>query len=83
MPIVGNVAMDAVMVDVTDITGPPVSIDDEFTLIGAQGDERITVADLAQVRTTNSWEVVTAFARRVPRVYHAASGPVGLRTLTE
>ena len=57
--------------------------DDEFTLIGSQGDERITVADLARTRTTNSWEVVTAMARRLPRVYHAASGPVGLRTLTE
>ncbi len=83
VPIVGNVAMDAVMVDVTDVPGPPVDTDDEFVLIGAQGGERITVGTLAQVRTTNSWEVVTALARRLPRVYHAASGPVGLRTLTE
>ena len=45
------------------------------------GDERIS-ADLAQERTTNSWEVVTGMARRLPRVYHAAAGPVGLRTLT-
>ena len=45
--------------------------------------ERITVAELAQTRTTNSWEVVTGMARRLPRVYDAASGPVGLRTLTE
>jgi alanine racemase len=83
VPIVGNVAMDAVMADVTDVPGPPVTPADEFTLIGAQGDERITVAELAQTRTTNSWEVVTAMARRLPRVYDAASGPVGLRTLTE
>jgi alanine racemase len=83
VPVVGNVAMDAIMVDVTDVPGPPVTPDDEVTLIGSQGNERITVGDLARTRTTNSWEVVTAMARRLPRVYDAASGPVGLRTLTE
>jgi alanine racemase len=83
VPIVGNVAMDAIMVDVTDVPGAPVGLADEFTLIGAQGDERITVADLARTRTTTSWEVVTSFSRRLPRVYHAASGPVGLRTLDD
>jgi len=83
VPIVGNVAMDAVMVDVTDLPGPPVTPADEFTLIGADGDERIAVGDLARERNTNSWEVVTAMARRLPRVYDAAPGPVGLRTLTE
>ena len=83
VPLVGNVAMDAVMADVTDVPGPPVTVADEFALLGRSGDERITVADLAHVRTTNSWEVVTGMARRLPRVYHAAAGPVGLRTLTE
>jgi alanine racemase len=80
-PIVGNVAMDAVMVDVTGIPGAPVDLADEFVLLGAQGTERITARDLAQARTTNSWEVVTAMSRRLPRVYHASAGPVGVRTL--
>lgn len=83
VPLVGNVAMDAVMADVTDVPGPPVTVADEFVLLGRSGDERITVGDLAHVRTTNSWEVVTCMARRLPRVYHAAAGPVGLRVLTE
>ena len=83
VPLVGNVAMDAVMADVTDVPGPPVDGDDEFILLGASGDERVTAAELAQERTTNSWEVVTGMSRRLPRVYHAASGPVGLRTLAE
>ncbi len=83
VPLVGNVAMDAVMADVTDVPGPPVDPGDEFVLIGEAGGERITVADLAHERTTNSWEVVTGMARRLPRVYHAAAGPVGLRALTE
>ncbi len=82
VPLVGNVAMDAVMADVTDVPGAPVEPTDEFVLFGGSGGERITVAALAQARTTNPWEVVTAMSRRLPRVYHAASGPVGLRTLT-
>jgi alanine racemase len=81
-PIVGNVAMDAIMVDVTDIPGSPVCQDDEFVLIGAQGDEQITALQLAQTRTTNSWEVVTSMSRRLPRVYHASAGLVGVRTLS-
>jgi alanine racemase len=83
VPLVGNVAMDAVMADVTDVPGPPVSIGDEFVLLGTAGDERISAAELAQMRTTNSWEVVTGMARRLPRVYDASAGPAGLRTLTE
>ena len=83
VPLVGNVAMDAVMADVTDVPGPAVSVADEFMLLGSAGGLRISAAELAQERTTNSWEVVTGMARRLPRVYHAAAGPVGLRTLTE
>lgn len=83
VPLVGNVAMDAVMADVTDIPGAPVDGHDEFILLGSSGDVRITAETLARERTTNTWEVVTGMARRVPRVYHAAARPVGLRTLTE
>ena len=83
VPLVGNVAMDAVMADVTDVPGPPVTTDDEFVLIGHDGSERIGVEALAQERTTISWEVLVNLSRRLPRVYHAATGPVGLRTLTE
>jgi alanine racemase len=81
VPLVGNVAMDAIMFDVTDVPGPPVGVDDEFVLIGAQGSDRITALDLARSRTTNTWEVVTTASRRLPRVYHASAGPVGIRTL--
>lgn len=80
-PVVGNVAMDAIMVDVTDVPGPPVTTDDEVTLIGRQGDQEITANDLAQARTTISREATTAFSRRLPRVYHAAAGISGVRTL--
>lgn len=79
VPLVGTVAMDAVMVDVTDADG--VEQDEEFVLLGRQGEEEITVVELARLRNTIPWEVVTGMAYRVPRVYHRRSGLTGLRTL--
>jgi alanine racemase len=76
-----DVSVDAVMADVTDVPGPPVGTADEFVLLGAQGGERITAADLAKAQGTISWEVVTRLAGRMPRVYHAASVPRETRTL--
>ena len=83
VPLVGNVAMDAVMADVTDVPGDAISVDDEFVLLGEQDGARITAADLAAARGTNSWEVVTGLSRRLPRVYHAASVPQETRTLVD
>ncbi len=83
VPLVGTVAMDAVMADVTDVPGAPVTAADEFVLLGRQGDDEITAAELAQERTTISWEVVATMARRLPRVYTARAVAVGIRTLTE
>ncbi|MEO8625550.1 MAG: alanine racemase [Candidatus Limnocylindrales bacterium] len=79
VPLVGSVAMDAVMADVTDVGD--VGTEEEFVLIGAQGGRAVVTNELARVRTTIPWEVVTSMAYRLPRVYHA--GPVlkGLRTL--
>jgi len=79
VPLVGTVAMDAVMADVTDIAG--VNLDDEFVLLGTQGAESITANDLARLRNTIPWEVVTSMSFRLPRVYHAGSVLMGLRTL--
>ncbi len=81
VPLVGRVAMDAVMADVTDVPGPAVTEDDEFVLIGSDGDERITSFDLAAAGGTISYEVVTGMSRRLPRVYHAAGSPVEIRYL--
>jgi alanine racemase len=79
VPLVGSVAMDAVMADVT--ARPELTMDDEFVLLGAQGGERITATELARARTTISWEVLASMAYRVARVYHAAAGLSGIRTL--
>lgn len=83
VPLVGNVAMDAVMADVTDVPGDPVGVDDEFVLLGEQGGERIGALELAAARGTNPWEVVTTISRRVTRVFVAGGRTIGVRTLVD
>jgi alanine racemase len=81
VPQVGTVAMDAIMVDVTDVPGPAVTIDDQFTLIGEQAGERIGAVEVAQWCNTISYEVVTAMSGRLPRVYYAAAEAVAMRAV--
>jgi len=79
VPVVGVVAMDALTVDITDV--PSVGPADEFVLLGTQGEEAISVLDLARLRTTIPWEVLTGMTRRSTRVYDAGVGLLGVRTL--
>jgi alanine racemase len=67
VPIVGAVSMDGLTVDVGEIDG--VTYADEFVLIGAQGDERITADDVASERRTINYEVTTALRDRLPRLH--------------
>jgi alanine racemase len=83
VPVVGNVAMDATMIDVSLVPGRPVDVDDEVVLIGRQGTAEISAAEVARWRTTNSWEVVTAMSARLTRVYDAAAGLTGSRPLAQ
>ena len=66
-PLVGRVSMDAICVDVTDVEG--VTADDEFVLLGTQGEGRITPSEVARQRGTIPNEVLCAFGARLPRVY--------------
>ncbi|WP_366922921.1 alanine racemase [Metallumcola ferriviriculae] len=68
VPMVGRVCMDQCMVDVTDIKSA-VSMGDEAVLIGGQGDEFISVEELADQIGTISYEVVCMISYRVPRIY--------------
>ena len=69
-PILGGVAMDAMMVDVTE--APEVRPGDEAVLLGRQADEEITAHDVARWKGTVSYEVMTAWRARLPRVYRNA-----------
>lgn len=67
VPIVGRVCMDQFMVDVTGIEN--VKVGDEAVLIGCQGQEEITVDEMAAWLSTINYEVTCMVSRRVPRVY--------------
>lgn len=66
-PVVGRVTMDYTTVDVTDIPG--VEVGEEAVLIGRQGDERITVEDLAAWKGSIPYEITCSLGRRVRRVH--------------
>jgi alanine racemase len=65
-PVVGRVTMDMTMVDVTGVPG--IEIGAEAVIIGRQGSEKITVADMAKSLNTITYEVVCGIGCRVPRV---------------
>ena len=64
-PVVGRIAMNMTMLDVTDIGAEP---DDEVVLIGRQGDAEIRVEELAEKIGTISFEVVSRINPRIPRL---------------
>ena len=66
-PIVGNISMDLITVDVTDI--PSVSINDEVIIIGNDGESNISAWDVANLTGTIPYEVLTSIGSRVERVY--------------
>jgi alanine racemase len=65
-PAVGRVCMNMVMVDVTDISN--VRDGDVATLIGADGDERITAEELAENAGTINYEVLARLSPSLPRL---------------
>jgi len=65
-PVRGRVAMDFIMVDVTDI--PDVHVEDEVVLLGSDGEESISADNLAVLLGTINYEIVTRINPRVPRI---------------
>jgi alanine racemase len=65
-PIVGRVAMNMCMIDVTRVPG--VRVGDEVVLLGRQGEARASAEAMAERLGTINYEVVTRIATSVPRV---------------
>ncbi len=63
---VGRVCMDQLMVDCGDLH---VETGDQVTLIGTQGEERISAEEVARWLDTIPYEVTTQINARVPRVF--------------
>ena len=60
-PILGTICMSMTMLDVTDI--PEAAIGDEAVFMGAQGDERISIAELAERAQTTPHEFLCAMGK--------------------
>ena len=67
-PIIGRVCMDQIMIDVTDIED--VSAGDIVTLFGYDGDEYISLDEIATKCSTINYEILCGIGLRVPRIIY-------------
>ncbi|MDX2176869.1 MAG: alanine racemase [Candidatus Sumerlaeia bacterium] len=65
--VLGRVCMDQILVDLSDI--PEARPGDEVVLYGAQGTERISLEEAAEIAGTIPYELACHLSRRVPRIY--------------
>lgn len=66
-PIAGVVTMDMTMLDVT---GVDCSIGDVATFLGRQGNEELSIQQVAESGGLSPYEVLVGLGLRAPRVYH-------------
>ncbi|MSQ15922.1 MAG: alanine racemase [Dehalococcoidia bacterium] len=77
--IVGRICMDQCLADVSHIE--EAQPEDEVVIIGKQGDEEISVEDIAEQAQTISYEILCGISARVPRVYTQDGQVVTVTTL--
>lgn len=65
--LLGRVTMDLMVIDVSEIED--VDVGEEVVLMGAQGNEEICCAELAERAKTITWEITTRIGARVRRVF--------------
>ncbi len=76
-PILGRVCMDQFMVDVSDIEH--VEQGDVVTLVGRDGNDFITVEELANMVGSFNYEFVCNVGKRIPRIYYYKSKIIEVR----
>jgi len=79
VPVVGRVCMDYSMIDVTNVEG--VEVGDEVVIYGKQGNEEISVDEVADILGTISYELLCAVDKRVSRFYLQEGKVVAFRNL--
>jgi alanine racemase len=78
VPILGRVTMDLTMVDLTEVRA---EVGDEVVLFGDQGDETLSLAEVARGSETLPYEVMCTIGKRVTRIYVRGGRPVKLTSL--
>jgi alanine racemase len=66
-PLVGRISMDAITVDITDL--PEAQMWDEAVIMGRQDKEEITAHDVAKMKNSVSYDVLTGWRLRLQRKY--------------
>lgn len=66
-PVIGNVCMDQMMIDVSEI--PDVKESDSVIIMGSDGKNTVSAEELADIAGTINYEIVCNVGKRVPRVY--------------
>ncbi len=64
-PVLGTICMSMTMLDVTDIEG--VGVGDEAVFLGSQGEDKITVLELARLAGTTPHELLCSFGKHRTR----------------
>ena len=67
VPVIGRVAMDYLMVDLTDVGDVPIG--QKVILLGRDGHNSVTAQELSRYGESVSGEVTCVISRRVPRIY--------------
>lgn len=67
VPIVGRISMDTAVVDITDAPGTEVG--EAVTFVGRDGDEEVTLEEVARHAGTINYEILTGFTPRIPRIW--------------
>lgn len=70
-PVLGRVTMDQIVADIT--AAGDIGPGEEAVIIGSQGAETITAAELALQADTIAWDIFTGIGTRVARVYPETS----------
>jgi alanine racemase len=66
-PIVGLVTMNMMVADVTDFPDP-VRVGDEIVLCGRQGEESITIEEMAGIAGTNPPDLYNVWGNSLPKL---------------
>lgn len=66
VPIIGNICMDAIMLDVTEASA---EVGDEVEIFG----DHVKVTEISELLSTIPYEVLTGISRRVKRIYYKES----------
>ena len=76
-PIIGRICMDQFMVDISEL--PEIKQGDEVTLVGRDGDEYISIEEVADMSYSFNYEFVCDIGKRIPRVYYKGGKAVATK----